>query len=305
MHQALLPASDRLRDLAFHALEDGLEVARTVALAFTPVLKVLDAGGRWLHFGLGAEDTEGALALADDIINDPRRGVEAYAIALDCELEVGGRRTDGVRVEAGERGQGGGLVLVQRYVRRAGVSLLERLGRPEVWDSPATTRFTPVPAAFSRCGFSEEEWRVFHDAPRRAFLCVATASGPVRPRAREAFRRELSRHLDSRSPLVGRVCGEALRLDGLHGVAGREGPVEAPPDVAPLGSLCARVAHRLGLGEAHRLQRCLLDVGWRVAQANSGVRGLLGGVRREERRALGVLAAALGPPGGGPELPGS
>jgi hypothetical protein len=297
MHQALWPASDRLRDLAFHALEEGLEVARTVAHAFTPFLRALDAGGRWLHFGLGAEDTEGALALADDIINDPRRGVEAYAIALDCELEVGGERTEGVRVEAGERGGGGGLVLVQRYVRRAGASLLERLGRPELWDAPATTRFTPVPAAFSRCGFSEAEWRAFHEAPRRAFLCVATADGPVRPRAREAFRRVLSRHLDSRSPLVGRVCGEALRLDALHGEPGRECPAEAPPDLAPLGPLCARVAHRLGLGEAQRFQRCLLDVGWRVARASSGVRGLLGGVRREERRALEGLAAALGLPG--------
>lgn len=296
MHQALWPASDRLRELAFLALEDGLEVARTVAHAFTPFLKALDAGGRWLHFGLGHEDSEGALALADHIINDPRRGVEAYAIALDCELEVGGERTDGVRVEAGERGWGGGLVLVQRYVRRAGASPLERLGRPELWDAPATSRFTPVPAAFSRCGFSEAEWRAFYEAPRRAFLGVATARGPVRPRAHEAFRRVLSRHLDSRSPLVGRVCGEALRQDGLPAGAGREGPTEAPPDLAPLGPLCERVASRLGLGEARRFQRCLLDVGWRVARASSGVRGLLGGVRPEERHALGVLAAALGQP---------
>ncbi|HEX8435098.1 hypothetical protein, partial [Archangium sp.] len=182
MHQAHWPASDRLRELAFLALEEGLEVAGTGAHAFTPFLKARDAGGRWLHFGLGAEDTEGALALADDLINDPRRGVEAYAIALDCELEVGGQRTDGVRVEAGERGRGGGLVLVQRYVRRAGASLLERLGPPELWDALATSRFTPVPVAYARCGFSEAEWRAFHDAPRRAFLCVATADGPVRPR---------------------------------------------------------------------------------------------------------------------------
>jgi hypothetical protein len=294
MNQALLPASDRLRSLALLALEDGLEVARTVAHAFTPFLKALDSRGRWMHFGLGDVDTERALSRADSIINDPGREVEAYAITLDCELEVGGERTDGVRVEAGERGQGGGLVLVQRYVKRAEAQRLERLGRPEVWDEPTSSRFSPVPAAFARCGFSEEEWRALYEAPQRAFLSVATAGGPVRPQAREAFRRSLRAELDSRSPLVRRVCGEALRE-----FEASEAPLGAPLALAPLGPLCERVSHRLGLGESQRLQRCLLEVGWRVARASSGVRGWWGGVRSPERGAVKRLARALGLPEAG------
>jgi hypothetical protein len=283
MDESVWPASEGLRALASHALEDGLRGG-------APFLKAVDARGRWLHVGLGEEDTERALARAEDVINDPERGVEAYAITLECALEVGGERTDGVRVEAGERGRDGGLVLVQRCVRPDGARALERRGPPEVWDEQVGTRFSPVPTPFLRCGFSEEEWRALYEAPQVAFLCVATAGGAVRPGAREAFHRALRADVDSRSPLVRRVCGEALRQH-----ARPEAP-EAPLALAPLGGLCRRVAQRLGLGEALRLRRCLMGVGWRVARASSGVRGWLGGVRPRERHALETLAVALGLP---------
>ncbi|MFL5354219.1 hypothetical protein [Archangium sp.] len=148
----------------------------------------------------------------------------------------------------------------------------------------------PVAHAFSRCGFSGEEWRLLHDAPLRAFLWVATVDGPVRPREREACRRVLWAGQYSVSPLVGRVYGEALgQLEHL-------GPerLGEPPDLEPLRPLCARVAERLGLGEALRFQRCLWEVGWRVARASNGLLGLLGRVRAREHQALAGLAGALG-----------
>lgn len=152
-----------------------------------------------------------------------------------------------------------------------------------------------VAHGFSRCGFSEEEWRVLEEAPLRAFLWVATVDGPVRPREREACRGVLEAHLYSRSPLVGRICGESLRrLDALG--PERLGEV---PDLEPLRALGPRVAERLGLGEAARVHGCLLEVGWRVARASHGLLGVLGRVRAEERLALETLAEALGPPGAG------
>lgn len=293
MQRAIWTSSESLRGLAVLALDEGLAVAREVAHAFTPFLKALDARGRWHHFDLEEGDTERALELADHIINDPTRRVEAYAIALDCELEAGGRRTGGVRIEAGERGKQRGLVLVQRYVRHAGARLLETVGWPELWDEPAASRFTPVPTSLARRGFSEAEWGALRDAPRRAFLSVATVDGPVRPEEREAFRRALERHLEDCSPLVRLLCAEALRQLEAPGSE----PVPEPVALEALGPLCERVARGLGLGEALRFQRCLLAVGRRVARASSGARGLLGLTRPEERRALEALTRVLGSPG--------
>lgn len=148
----------------------------------------------------------------------------------------------------------------------------------------------PVADAFGRCGFSGDEWRLLHDAPLRAFLWVATVDGPVRPREREACRRVLWAGQYSRSPLMGRVYGEAL------GQLERLGPerLGEPPDLEPLRPLCARVAERLGLGESMRLQRGLWEVGWRVARASNGLLGVLGVVRACEHQALAGLAEALG-----------
>lgn len=150
-----------------------------------------------------------------------------------------------------------------------------------------------VAHAFSRCGFTQEEWLLLRDAPLRAFLWVATADGPVRAREREACREVLGARLYSRSPLVGRLCGESLRqLDALGPERLRE-----VPDLEPLRPLGARVARRLGLGEAARFHGCLLEVGWRVARAANGLWGVLGRVRAQERLALETLAEALGQPG--------
>jgi hypothetical protein len=149
-----------------------------------------------------------------------------------------------------------------------------------------------VAHAFGRCGFSEAEWRVLEDAPLRAFLWVATVDGPVHPREREACRKVLAASLYARSPLVGHLCEGALRqLDGL-------GPerLGEPPDLEPLRPLGARVAARLGLGEAARFHGCLLEVGSRVARASHGVWGVLGRVRAPERLALETLAETLGVP---------
>jgi hypothetical protein len=148
----------------------------------------------------------------------------------------------------------------------------------------------PVEDAFSRCGFTGEEWRLLHDAPLRGFLWVATVDGPVRPREREACWRVLWEGQYSVSPLVGRIYGEALR--GLESLGPER--LGEPPDLEPLRPLCERVAERLGLGEATRFQRCVLDVGWRVARASTGWLGLLGWVRRREHQALAGLAEALG-----------
>jgi hypothetical protein len=295
MERAVWTASERLRSLAMLTLEEGLEVAREVAHAFTPFLKALDARGQWHHFALESGDTERALELADHIINDPRRGVEAYAIALDCELEAGGERTGGVRIEAGERGEGRGLVLVQRYVRHAGARLLETVGWPELWDEPPASRFSTVPASFARRGFSEEEWRALHEALPRAFLYVATVDGPVRPEEREAFRRALEKHLEACSPLVRLLCADALRQLDAPGAPA----VSQRVDLASLRPLCERVARGLGLGEALRFQHCLLSVGRRVARASNGVPGRLGFTRPQEQRALEALAGALGLAGRG------
>lgn len=144
--------------------------------------------------------------------------------------------------------------------------------------------------AFARCGFSGDEWRLLHDAPLRAFLWVATVDGPVRPREREACRRVLRAGQYSLSPLVGRVYGEAL------GQLERLGPerLGRPPDLEPLRPLGARVAERLGLGEAVRFQRCVWEVGWRVARASNGLLGVLGRVRAGEAQALAGLAETLG-----------
>ncbi|QRN97527.1 hypothetical protein JRI60_00070 [Archangium violaceum] len=162
---------------------------------------------------------------------------------------------------------------------------------------PRTLEREPEPTwtvarAFARCGFSEDEWLVLDGAPLRVFLYVALVDGPVHPAEREACRRVLGEGLLSRSPLVERVCREALcRLDapGWDFLSER-------PDLEPLRPVCERVARRLGLGEAWRLRHLLLDVGRRVARASSGLLGRVGGVRREERRALGCLSEALGLP---------
>lgn len=147
--------------------------------------------------------------------------------------------------------------------------------------------------AFGGCGFSDEEWRVLQDAPLRAFLWVATADGPVGPRQLAACRRVLEAGLYSRSPLVGRICGESLRQ--LCG-RGPEWLWEAG-DVEPLRPLVARVGERLGLGEAARFHACLLEMGQRGARASNGWAGLLlGRVRGEERLALDTLVETLGPP---------
>ncbi|HYO65219.1 MAG TPA: hypothetical protein VEU33_03985 [Archangium sp.] len=149
-----------------------------------------------------------------------------------------------------------------------------------------------VERAFSRCGFSAEEWEVLRDAPLRAFVWVATADGPVVPGHLVACQRVLEAGLASRSPLVGRICGESLRQLSAWGP---EWLWEAP-DLEPLRPLVARVAERLGLGEAARFHGCLLEVGRRVARASNGWAGLwLGRVRGEERLALETLAEALGP----------
>jgi hypothetical protein len=146
--------------------------------------------------------------------------------------------------------------------------------------------------AFVRCGFSEEEWRVLDEAPLRAFLYVALVDGPVRPAEREACRWVLGEGRLSRSLLVARICGEALgRLDA----PGETLPSELP-ELEPLLPVCERVARRLGLGEASRFQHLLLDVGRRVARASSGLLGLVGRVRQEERHALAALSEALGLP---------
>ncbi|WP_375769254.1 hypothetical protein NR798_47565 [Archangium gephyra] len=150
--------------------------------------------------------------------------------------------------------------------------------------------------AFRRYGFSDEDWSVLQDAPLRAFLWVATADGPADPRERRACQRVLEAGLYSRSPLLGRICGESLRQLEAWGPE-RLGEV---PDLEPLRPLVARVAERLGLGEAARLHGCLLEVGLRVARASNGWRGrLLGRVRGEERLALETLAETLGPPDAG------
>jgi hypothetical protein len=153
-----------------------------------------------------------------------------------------------------------------------------------------------VEHAFSRCGFSGEEWGVLEEAPLRAFLWVATADGPAGARERKACRRVLEAGLYARSPLVGRICGESLRQLDAWGPE-RLGEV---PDLEPLRPLVARVAERLGLGEAARFHGCLLEVGLRVARASNGLAGLLlGRVRGEERLALETLAETLGPPDAG------
>lgn len=149
--------------------------------------------------------------------------------------------------------------------------------------------------AFGRCGFSEEEWGMLQEAPLRAFLWVATADGPVGPRQLVACRKVLEAGLYSCSPLVGRICGESLRQ---LGALGPERLGEAR-DLEPLRPLGARVAERLGLGEAARFHGCLLEVGRRVARASNGWAGLLlGRVRAPERQALESLAETLGPAGG-------
>jgi hypothetical protein len=158
-----------------------------------------------------------------------------------------------------------------------------------------------VDRAFHRCGFSDEEWEVLRDAPLRAFVWVATADGPVVPRQLAACRRVLEAGLGSRSPLVGRICGESLRqLDAW----GPQWLWEAP-DLEPLRPLVARVAERLGLGEAARFHACLLAVGTRVARASNGLPGLLlGRLRGEERLALEALVETLGPAEPGAPLSG-
>lgn len=149
-----------------------------------------------------------------------------------------------------------------------------------------------VDRAFHRCGFSEEEWEALKDAPLRAFAWVATADGPVVPGQLVACRRVLEAGLYSRSPLVGRICGESLRQLGGWGP---EWLWEAP-DLEPLRPLVARVAQRLGLGEAARFHECLLEVGTRVARASNGLAGrVLGRLRGEERLALESLVETLGP----------
>ncbi|MCY1083486.1 hypothetical protein [Archangium lansingense] len=165
-----------------------------------------------------------------------------------------------------------------------------------VQQEAASEEAQAVVHAFHRCGFTQEEWRLLEDAPLRAFLWVATVDGPVREREREACRAVLGAGRFSRSPLVGRICGESLRqLDAL----GLERLSEAP-DLEPLRPLGSRVAERLGLGEAARFHGCLLEVGWRVARASNGWLGRVGRVRAEKRLALETLTETLGhsSPGG-------
>ncbi|AKI98776.1 hypothetical protein ATI61_106165 [Archangium gephyra] len=148
-----------------------------------------------------------------------------------------------------------------------------------------------VERAFGRCGFSDEEWGVLQEAPLRAFVWVATADGPVGPRQLLACRSVLEAGVYSRSPLVGRICGESLRQLGAWGPEW----LWEVPDLEPLRPLVARVAERLGLGEAARFHGCLLEVGRRVARASNGWAGrVLGRVRGEERLALETLVETLG-----------
>ncbi len=140
----------------------------------------------------------------------------------------------------------------------------------------------------SRCGFPVEEWETLCEAPRRAFEAVVGA-GLEAEKARRALVTALEEASDSRSPLVGRVCAEALRR------LEEGGPVrEARPlDEATLGALCRQVDERLGLGEGERFRRCLHGVAERGALAASGLRGLFGRTGAGPRRALETLAAAL------------
>jgi hypothetical protein len=119
-------ASDELVELAFAALDHGIESVR-------------DGGGPLVPFTLsegpdGRQLTRFAAELLEEGQEEARRhvreaaGAERVALAVDGYLSVEGERSDAILVEAQERGMTTCLVFAQRYKPAGRLSAFESVG---------------------------------------------------------------------------------------------------------------------------------------------------------------------------------
>ena len=120
-------------DHAFASIED--EIGPLIPF----VMFVDRAGDRTLQRFV-AEQLEEAVEQAHGFILENQSAWQMYALAWDGFITIEGKRTDGLFIEAGERGDSDAVLFCQRYVPAAKkffrTTKAQRIGNPGVVERP-------------------------------------------------------------------------------------------------------------------------------------------------------------------------
>jgi hypothetical protein len=118
-----------LADLAFLALDHGVDSVRASGGPLTPFVAFEKDGKRELH-RFAAELLEDAQQRAREFIHAFPPSVTAYALAYDGYLTFQGTKFDAILVEASERGRPAGVRMAQRYIPKEQSRDFETVGNP-------------------------------------------------------------------------------------------------------------------------------------------------------------------------------
>jgi len=109
---AKLEASERLMELVFEAVNEGLEMLKVGAL--WPFVLSLTKGGLVLQ-RFNESSISASIQRAQQTLQTADRDTLAYALVYDATITVEENQSDAIMIEAGERGKAYGLRFAQRY----------------------------------------------------------------------------------------------------------------------------------------------------------------------------------------------
>lgn len=121
-----IQASERLMDLIFEAIEEGLMPLR-VGQPLEPFLMLLTKGGYVLQRFNGNTVSE-KIDKAYIALKQQDNDTLAYALVYDAVVTVAEQDTDAVMVEAAERSHVRGVRFAQRYQPKSDAALLFTIG---------------------------------------------------------------------------------------------------------------------------------------------------------------------------------
>lgn len=121
-----LNISDRLMEVVFSAVEEGLEALKA-GQDLVPFVLLLSKGGIILK-RFADEDISVALERAQTAIREADEDILAYTLVFDSQIEIDGQDADALMIESGERGKLKGWRFIQRYQAKSEASPSQPIG---------------------------------------------------------------------------------------------------------------------------------------------------------------------------------
>jgi hypothetical protein len=109
------PDEVKLNDLMFLALDHAIESNRESGGPLTPFSITEDVNGKRTLTRYAAERLEEGEARGKKRIEESKADIVRYAFAWDGYVTIGGKKSDAILVEAGDKVAETGILLCQRY----------------------------------------------------------------------------------------------------------------------------------------------------------------------------------------------